>query len=227
VGNWQGDVAKSWWQDSGFHTSVDFFSFGQCLVSPLFSGFHGFADGVYSTLWGDGLISGKPELVFRPPWNYDLMNAGYWLAGAISVLGIAGFILVLFNFIRRPTATWFVTFGMVALFGLGMIFMALQVPSYGQIKAFYGFPALVPFSALIAAGWDWMAQKNRAVRAALWSIVLFWVLTVYATFWIGNHNAETWRPRGISELQQQDPADAVESVSRALQLKPDDAVSHC
>ena len=35
-----------------------YFSFGHSLISPLFSESHSFADGFYSTLWGDGLISG-------------------------------------------------------------------------------------------------------------------------------------------------------------------------
>ena len=58
VGNWEANSAHPWWQDPGFRTSAYYFSFGQSLISPLFSEFHSFADGFYSTLWGDGLISG-------------------------------------------------------------------------------------------------------------------------------------------------------------------------
>ena len=47
-----------WWQDNGYHTMADFTRFGRSLVHPLFSGFAGFADGIYSTLWGDGLCGG-------------------------------------------------------------------------------------------------------------------------------------------------------------------------
>ena len=58
-------------QYPGFHTSGYYFRFGQALISPLFSAYHSFGDGIYSTLWGDGLISGESKLSFRPPWNYD------------------------------------------------------------------------------------------------------------------------------------------------------------
>ena len=53
IGNWQ-IKEFSWWQDPGFRTSSYYLGFGQILVAPLFSGFHGFADGLCSTLWGDG-----------------------------------------------------------------------------------------------------------------------------------------------------------------------------
>ena len=55
VGNWDPSLPFAWWQDPGFHTPSWFFHFGQCFSTPLFSSIHGFADGIYSTLWGDGL----------------------------------------------------------------------------------------------------------------------------------------------------------------------------
>src|SRR5205823_4674462 len=80
VGNWDPILGFPWWQDPGFHTVADYFRFGRSLVAPLFSGFNGFADGIYSTLWGDGLGGGLSSLLSRTPWNYHLMIAGYWLA---------------------------------------------------------------------------------------------------------------------------------------------------
>ena len=52
----------TWWQDPGYHTTPDYLRFGRSLMNPLFSGFAGFADGIYSTLWGDGLCGGFFEL---------------------------------------------------------------------------------------------------------------------------------------------------------------------
>ncbi|MGA2544214.1 MAG: tetratricopeptide repeat protein [Verrucomicrobiota bacterium] len=226
VGNWQGDIRAAWWQDYGYGTSSHYWSFGQCLLSPLFSGFHSFADGIYSTLWGDGLISGGGGLAFRPPWNYDLMNAEYWLAGAMTLLAGAGLLAALFNFVRHPTTAWLTTLGLAGMFGLGIIYMSLQVPYYSVGKAFFGFPALAPFSALIAAGWNWLAQRHHAGRGALRMLVLVWAMTAYGSFWIGQGNAETWRLRGFTQLQEQRSAEAIASFSHALQLNPDDAQSH-
>ena len=69
-----------WWQDDGYHTISYFARFGESLVRPLFSATASFFDGLYSTLWGDGLCSGVSDLSVRPPWNYHLMCAGYLLS---------------------------------------------------------------------------------------------------------------------------------------------------
>ena len=76
LGNWDAASGFSWWQDPGFHTLGDYVRFGKSLTTPLFSGLWSFWDGIYSTLWGDGLCGGVPNLSFRPPWNYDLMASG-------------------------------------------------------------------------------------------------------------------------------------------------------
>jgi hypothetical protein len=49
----------------------------------------------------------------------------------------------------------------------------------------------VPFSALVAAGWNWLGQKHRAMRTALWVFLLVWTMTVYAAFWVRAGNPET------------------------------------
>jgi len=51
VGNWDAASGFNWWMEDGFRTGSYYLNFGECLVHPLFSGFQGFADGVYSTLW--------------------------------------------------------------------------------------------------------------------------------------------------------------------------------
>jgi tetratricopeptide (TPR) repeat protein len=226
VGNWEADSGFSWWQQPGFQTSAYYFRFGQALVSPLFSTFHSFGDGIYSTFWGDGSVSGVKSLVFRPPWNYDLMNAGYLLAIGISLLLFVGFVVVLVRFIRQPTPEWLIVLGLPLVFFLGIVYMSLVAPYSSVVKAFYAFPALVPFSALVAVGWDWLGQKHRVVQTTLWVVLLVWVMTVYAAFWIRSSNPETWRLRGFFQQAQGNYAEAIESFSQALRLKPDDAVAH-
>jgi Flp pilus assembly protein TadD len=225
VGNWETNSPHPWCQDPGFRTSAYYCGFGQSLISPLFSEIHSFADGFYSTLWGDGLISGAARLEFRPPWNYDLMNSGYLLSLGTSFLLIAGFALALANFIRRPTPEWLMIIGSVLLFSTGILLMSLIVPA--QIKAFYGFPALVPFSALVAAGWNWLGQKHRVMRTVLWVFLLVWTMTVYTALWVRSSNPETHRVRGVYQAMQNSNAEAIESLSQTLRLKPDDADAHC
>ena len=224
--NSQTDPAWAWWQDPGFRTGSYYLHFGQALVSPLFSGCHSFADGIYSTLWGDGLISGKSQLLGRPPWNYDLMNAGYLFSLAITVLALLGLAVSIKKFILKAEPEWFLMPGLIFTFVIGIIFLTLRGPWLAHVKAFYAIPALVPFSALIATGWNCLAQKNLIMRTALWVVVLVWTLTIYATFWIRSSNFETWRVCGMYQTGQHRDADVIESLSRALQIKPDDAETH-
>src|SRR6266550_272530 len=71
VGNWDVISGFTWWQDPGYHTGADYLRWGRSLVNPLFSGFAGFIDGIYSTLWGDALCGGVSSLTLA--WNYQPM----------------------------------------------------------------------------------------------------------------------------------------------------------
>jgi tetratricopeptide (TPR) repeat protein len=183
----------------------------------LFSGLYSFADGLYSTLWTDGLASGAARLAARPPWNYDLMNAGCLLAVTLCLLLILGFLVALVWLVRRPTAEWFAVLGITAAFGLGLLYMSLRVPSYAQAKAFYAFPALLPFCAIIVVGWNWLGDRNRFLRLLLWFVLVVWAVTVYAAFWIRDGNPQIPLVRGLYLAEHQQDAGARESLSLALQ----------
>src|SRR5262249_56792870 len=86
VGNWEPVLGFSWWQDPGFHTAGDYFRFGQSVSAPFFSGFNGFADGIYSTLWGDALGGGLSDMLSRTPWNHELVAGGYLVAAFPTLL---------------------------------------------------------------------------------------------------------------------------------------------
>jgi tetratricopeptide (TPR) repeat protein len=221
------DIASTWWQDPGFRTGAYYLGFGQSLTAPLFSGFHSFADGFYSTLWGDGLISGSARLAFRPPWNYDLMNAEQLLALGLTFFLAVGFAATLARSGHRTRPEWLAVCGMTVLYGLGILYMSLHIPAPSEVKAFFAFPALVPFSALVAAGWDWAGRKYPVLRTGLWMFLALWAITAYASFWIRSGNPETSRVRGIYQTTQQNYAGALASLSRALQLNPEDADTHC
>ena len=220
VGNWDPEAGFAWWQDPGFRTSGFYSSWGQVPLSPLLSASRGFADGIYATLWGDGLISGAERLACRPPWNYDLISAAYLLALGLSLLGVAGFARASARCIRRLAPEWFLVIGLTTAFGLGVLYMSLRVPSYAQDKAFYAFPALVPFSALVALGWDWLQRKHHAVCAALWLLLLVWSMTVCSAFWVRSADPQTHQLRGICLARSQRDAEAIASLSHALQLNP-------
>src|ERR1039457_3466268 len=176
IGNWDPRSSFAWWQDPGCHTGAWYGRVGEALVCPLFSSLTGFADGVYSTLWGDGLCSGSAMTDCRPQWNYDLMNAGYLLSILGTALLIAGAIVVLVRFLRQPTAEWFLILGLVIAFAAGIGLMTLRVASYAQVKAFYALPVLFPLCAVAAVGWDFMARKSALLRGLFGVGLLAWAI---------------------------------------------------
>ncbi len=218
IGNWDPRLPFAWWQDPGYHTVEWYWRFGEALVSPLFSGISGFADGVYSTFWGDGLCSGSAMMTFRPQWNYDLMNAAYLLSLLGTVLLVVGLLAALARFIRRPTAEWFVLLGLLFASAAAIGLMSLRVASYAQVKAFYALPALLPLCAVAATGWELITGKSRASRLVLQVGVLAWAVTVYLAFWIRPGNAFTHTARGVGFADDRRFAPAAESFSRALEL---------
>ncbi len=152
VGNWERPLGFNWWQDPGFHIAAHYLRFGRALVNPLFSGYSSFADGIYSTLWGDGLGGGLSDMLSRTPWNYDLMVGGYWLALIPTLMIAIGVVVATYRFVRQPTAEWFLLIGFSAAVSVALVFMTLRVASYAQVKAFYGLSMLVPICAFAAVG---------------------------------------------------------------------------
>ncbi len=52
-------------------------------------------------------------------------------------------------------------------------------------------------------------------------------MTVYTALWVRSSNPETHRVRGVYQAMQNSNAEAIESLSQTLRLKPDDADAHC
>jgi len=182
LGNWDVVSGFTWWQDPGYHTAADYLRFGRSLVYPLFSGFAGFADGIYSTLWGDGLCGGASSLTTA--WNHEPMVTGYlWaLIPTALILGGAGIAIV--QFIRRPSSELFLLLAFSAVVALGLVFMTLKVPSYAQAKAFYGLSALTPICFFGALAWERLTRERARLQLILGVLALIWAMNSFASFWI-------------------------------------------
>jgi hypothetical protein len=217
VGNWESNSPFAWWQDPGFRVSEFYFKFGRALVSPLFSSFHSFADGIYSTLWGDGLASGAARLTSRPAWNYDWMNAAYLLAIGLTAVTVVGVVITLVFLFRERSAQWFFVSWSLGSFAAAILFMSLRVPTYAQVKAFYGMPALVSFAAVFAAGWKELIGKWPILRHLMRAILLAWLACVAIAFWIRIDNPETWLVRGLYLVEAGQDSQAIENLSTALE----------
>ncbi len=220
IGNWDPRLSFAWWQDPGYHTARWYTRFGDALICPLFSSVTSFADGIYATLWGDGLCGGSAVMNFRPQWNYDLMNWGYLLALPATLLVIGGAIVVFVRFLRRPTAENFLMLGLAGGFAAGILLMSNRVPSYAQVKAFYGLPALLPLCALAVMGWDFLRVRIPRLSPLLRVWLVAWALTVFGAFWIRSSQPFTHTVRGVGFANDSRFAEAAEEFSRALTLDP-------
>jgi tetratricopeptide (TPR) repeat protein len=218
IGNWDPRLPFAWWQDPGCHTGAWYWRVGEALICPLFSSLTSFTDGVYATLWGDGLCSGSAMMDFRPQWNYDLMNAGYLLSILTTVLLVAGVIVALVRFMRQPSPEWFLMLGMVFGFAAGIALMTLRVASYAQVKAFYALPALFPLCAVAVTGWDVLEKKIGKLRPLLGVGLVAWAITLCCAFWIRSGNPFTYTVRGVNLADDKRYAEAAEDFSRAIQL---------
>jgi tetratricopeptide (TPR) repeat protein len=226
IGNWDPRLPFAWWQEPGYRMSTWYYRLGETFTSPLFANLSSFGDGLYSTLWGDGLCSGSARMSFRPQWNYDLMNIGYLLALIPAGLLLIGFGVACSRLIRKPDVESFLSVSLVALYGAGILLMTLRVPSFAQVKAFYALPALLPICFLCVIGFDFLAR-----RGAIWSSVLSvgmlaWAIVVYASLWIGPGKAFTHTVRGVGLVDDGRYGDAVEEFSRALHLAPNDCEAY-
>jgi len=202
VGNWDQGIGAAWWQDPGYQTAAYFLRFGRSLTFPFFSGYHRFGDGIYSTLWGDGLIGGGT--VLEPwsgsPWNYDLMAIGYVLALVPTLAVLLGGLMILIRMIKQPATDWLLLIAVLAAASAMVALMTFKVPSYAQAKAIYGMVAAVPFCILGAYGAD---QLMRHTRVGHWLVTLVlgvWAINAYATFWIPAGSAEAHARLGRREV---------------------------
>ena len=198
VGNFIPEVTgRAWWQDAGYHMAADFVRFGRSLMRPFFSGFAGIPDGVYSTLWGDGLRGGLSDAASQMPWNYELMIGGYLLAIVPTILILTGVGVALYNYLRGPSTEWFFLFAFCALVLYAFLLGTLG-GSYVQIKAFYGLSALTPLCCFAASGWNALTRGRKSLQFLLGALLLVWAMNSFASFWIREsaqehiHNAVMW-----------------------------------
>jgi Flp pilus assembly protein TadD len=217
VGNWDVISGFRWWQDPGYHTAVDYLRFGRSLVYPLFSGLAGFADGIYSTLWGDALCGGASSLSFA--WHAQPLVAGYFWALIPTALIVIGAVVAIIQFVRKPSSELFLLLGFSAVLMLGLIFMTLKIPSYAQAKAFYALSAITPLCFFGALGWETMTHLSERLRFVLGTLVLVWATNSFATYWItpsvGQH---LYAAKALAVHDQIDRANA--EAARAVQLDP-------
>ncbi len=223
VHDWDPVSGFAWWTDEGFQTSSYLTRFGGCLVHPFYSVFHGLGDGLYSTFWGDGLCGSVVRLDRRPPWNYELMAAGFLLSLLPAAAILTGAIVSIVRFLRRPEPVFFLLLGVPVITFAALLYMNLKLPFYCNVKAFYGLTALLPICALGAVGYDAISQALGRLRPVFWVLLGVWAINAYASFWIRAGAPSTQTTRAWYLAADGRNEDAAREFSKVLQQNPHDA----
>ncbi len=223
VGGWDPRRGMGWWADPGYRTFEDFLRFGRAFTSPLFAGFGGFWDGLYVTLWGDGLLSGRHSVALLPPWwSPSLMSAALLLASVPALAILAGGVAAARRWIRDPDATTGLLVWLALAVLASLVLMAVAVPAIAADKASYGLLALVPLCAFGARALGLAAARWRWMGPVLASAVGLWALTSFATYWIDASSAKARLVKGAIEADGGDRALGLALMRDALASDPAD-----
>jgi len=216
VGNWDTALGFQWWEYDGFRTASYYLRFGAALNHPWFSGLVSLPDGIYSTLWGDGLWSGMRAMNYRMPWNYDLMAAGYLLALVPTLLLLAGAFSAAARFVRAPQAELVMLSGYAATALAALVWMSLKLPYYAEVKSFYLLSALLPLCVLVALGWEVFTRRSRVAAGVVGMAFGLWALASFWSFWIRAGSSSVEKMHGIDLWQQKRYAETIDCLSRAI-----------
>lgn len=181
----------SWWEQPGFHTASYYLGFGESLRHPYFAGFHSFWDGIYSTLWGDGLLAGMVRATTRHPyWNYEFMALGYWTALPVTLAIAVGTGALVVRAFRDPDLRVRVTASFLALV-IWVLFFSLfivtfRVPYYAQAKAFYVLGVTAPLAIAAATGISVLDRALATGAAAPLRAPFHGLLGLAAAIWVAS-----------------------------------------
>ncbi len=218
IGNWDPESGNAWWQDPGVGTADYYLRFGRCLTQPFHSSLYSYWDGIYSTVWGDGMCSGIANVAFRSPWHYDLMAMGFTMAWLPTALILFGLLVVLIRWLREPTATWGLVGGHGLLVFFAVFYMTIKLPYYAQGKGFYGLSAVAFLCAAGATGFETLTRRLGRASVLLWVPVIAWALNSYATYFVLPTDALTHYHLGRVFPYQNKPERGVYHLERSLEL---------
>jgi uncharacterized membrane protein len=173
IGGWEASSALPFWQAPGYRTAAEFLRFGRALRNPVYATTAGIWDGLYSTLWTDGLLSGI--IPTGPPWNFTLMTASGVLALPLTVALLVG----LATAWRRPTLLTAAAVLLVMV--AAQLWMYARVPIYPMSKASYLLGATPCLAVLIAAGLEPLSRRAWS-RTVVFALVFAWAATVLGSY---------------------------------------------
>lgn len=183
LGGWDPSRNIFWWQDPGYRTVGDFITFGETFRQPIYAAFNGFADGVYSTFWSDGYLSGMAFYSAKPGWNYDLLAAGIVLSLVpASAMGI-GIAVAFWRTVKRES--WPHTFLLMAIivYLAALLHLYVSLPIYSTAKATY-LMGLTPGFSVMAATGAGLLVRGKYIGPVFVSLLGTWGIMTYLGYFV-------------------------------------------
>jgi Flp pilus assembly protein TadD len=208
-----------WWQDPGYSTPGFYLRFGEAIREPFYSGFSSFADGVYSTLFGDAMFAAVATYT-APGWNYTLMMTCYVLSLLPAIALVVGVTACFRKMLKEPGVIHVVLLAMPVLMLAAMLMFSLRVANYGCSKVFYGLCAAGPCCVLTAWGLDVLMRRGRAWCMIVSVLLMAWVLSAYGAFWIIKSSPRTMINMAATAVRTGQTDQAVTLLKRAVESEP-------
>jgi hypothetical protein len=183
VGGWDPARGIAWWQFPGYRLAGDFLSFGESLRQPVFSSVHGLPDAFYSSMWGDGYLSGATTFADPPEWNLTLLAAAVGLSVVPAAAVLAGFSVLASRALREGDGPSAFLSAVAALFLAALVHLYATVPVYSQGKASYTM-GLTPAYAVAAALGAGIVLRRRTTSPFFLAALFAWAAASYVSFFI-------------------------------------------
>jgi hypothetical protein len=180
IGSWE---YTTWWQDPGFRTISDFFSFGRSLSAPIYSAVHGFWDSLYSTFWLDGSLSGIVVYGRQPPWNYDFMISGALLSLVPTAGFLIGILVTIVSLVNQPKRPQIFAVCCIGIYIAALLYMYITLPIYSTAKATYTLGLIPCFVVLSVTGLDFLSRNNLS-RAIINAFLACWAVAAYCSYFV-------------------------------------------
>ncbi len=182
VGGWDPIRNIEWWQDPGYRSTDQIFAFGESIVQPIYGATNGFLDGMYSTMWLDGYLSGT-GFSDRPPWNYSYMIC---MAG-LSLLPMIAMLIGSVTWFRQPDKgsrhILLFSAGCLGIYIAAIFYLFLTLPIVSTTKASY-MVGIIPCIVILFAGGLDRLTRPLLLRAAIYGWMACWALFSYLGFFI-------------------------------------------
>jgi hypothetical protein len=183
IGGWDPSLGISWWQNPAYRMPVDFLRFGRSLLRPVYGSMEGLWDGLYSTFWMDGNLSGVFSFGDRPPWNYDLMFASLPFTVILTAGIFAGIVSILSAPQRNINNGKLLSVIYILFFVAAVAYRFLTVPTFSTAKATYMTGITPCFAIALAAGVELIANR-RILYATAAAVVSCWAIFNYLSYFV-------------------------------------------